>query len=217
MDMIETETRQTLHRVMIAAGVIALLTLVRDLRQLSLYELRVALSHWLAGLRTWLGARGEDEALLSPTTLRSMSNEEVLLNSAYTATADHVGASLLFALLVAVAILAGPPLVWLAKRSYRAMVALLMSAERVAVRATDSRLEVAALAETFDRHVRAFSRELDDLRREVANLRANAARPLPEPEEPKRWGQDDEEERSRLEDTIGLVRLSRSVPEAGLD
>lgn len=217
MDMIETETRQTLHRIMIAAGMIALLCLLRDLRQLSLHELRVALSHWLAGLRTSLGARGEAEALLSPSSLQSMTNEEVLLNSAYTATAEHVGASLLFALLTAAAILAGPPLVWLAKRTYRATVSLLMSAERVAVWATDARLEVEALAETFDRHVRAFSGELDDLRRDIENLRARAARPLPEPEKPKRHNEDTDEERSRLEDTIGLVRLSRSEPEAGRD
>ena len=217
MDRIETETRQSLRWVIIAASVIAVLTLLRDLRQLSLQELRVALSHWLAGLRTSLGARGEAEALLSPTSLRSISNEEVLLNSAYTATAAHVGASLLFALLVAAAILAGPPLIWLAKRTYRTTVSLLMSAERVAVRATDARLEVEALAETFDRHVRAFSGELDDLRKDIENLRAKAARPWPEPEGPKRRTHDADEELSRLEDTIGLVRLSRTEPEAGLD
>lgn len=217
MDRIETETRQTLHRIMIAAGVIAVLTLLRDLRELSLQELRAALSHWLAGLRTSLGARGEAEALLSPTSLRSMSNEEVLLNSAYTATAADVGASLLFALFVAAAILAGPPLVWLAKRTFRATISLLMSAERVAIRATDARLEVEALAATFDRHVRAFTGELDDLLRNIENLRARAARPLHEPETRPRRTHDHDEERSRLEDTIGLMRLSRSEPEAGLE
>lgn len=198
---LEESTRQTMRRTLIAGGILVGLILLRDLRGFSLSEMRVALSHGLASFRTWLGASGQADGLLSPEGY-ALSNTAILTSPHYTAIANDLGASFKFSLIVFALIVAVPILFWTLKTLFDTAIELIVSMRRISIASAGARTDAGEIAEILREEVHPLAGDIRTIARDVDRLRAVVREAVltPAPPKPKRRVLDDEEERARQGD-----------------
>ncbi len=215
---LEESTRQNLRRTLMAGGILGGLILLRDLRGLSLSELRIALSHGLASFRTWLGASGQADGLLSPEGY-TLSNTAILTSPRYAAIANDLGASFRFSLIVFALIISLPILFWIGKTLLETSTELIVSMRRIAIASAGARTDAGELAEILREEVHPLAGDIRTIARDVDRLRAVVREAVltPAPPKPKRRVLDDEEERARQGDTKVLTLKPTGEHEAERD